>query len=234
MIPPPDNRLRVMLKGIRGPRENRCPMPFRLNRALIMTVFAAFYGVLSFAPAAATLQSLQTGMQAPDFSLKTINGEAKSFADVKGEKLTVLVFWSTWNPKSEKILARMQQLHEKYKRQGLSVIGVNADGQNISDETLAAIRAFSDKLKIGFPILIDRGLVAFHDYGVIALPSTVILNGERVISFELSGYPLMGAETLDDFVASTIEGKKAASAGRRPATSRAQAPSVFTIWARPP
>ncbi len=49
-----------------------------------MTVFAAFYGVLSFAPAAATLQSLQTGMQAPDFSLKTINGEAKSFADVKG------------------------------------------------------------------------------------------------------------------------------------------------------
>jgi len=195
-------------------------MSFRFKRILFLAVFLSVCTVLSFAPAAATLQALQAGMEAPDFSLRTITGEAKSFADLKGEKLTVLVFWSTWSSKSEKILAKMQQLHEKYKGQGLSVIGVNADEQIISPETLAKIQTLSEKLKIGFPMVVDNGLVTFHDYGVIALPTTVILDRARTIKHELSGYPLVGSEAMADFIASTIEGKKApageAKAGYQP------------------
>lgn len=187
-------------------------MFFRIKRILFLTVFMSICAVLSFAPAAATLQALQAGMEAPDFSLAAVTGEAKSFADLKGEKLTVLVFWSTWSSKSEKILARMQQLHEKYKGQGLSIIGVNADEQTVSAETLAKIQTLSEKLKIGFPMLVDNGLVAFHDYGVIALPTTVILDKERIIKHELSGYPLVGSEAMVDFITSTIEGKKAPAA----------------------
>jgi peroxiredoxin/predicted negative regulator of RcsB-dependent stress response len=174
-----------------------------------LTAFIFIYGVLSFAPAAATLQSLQTGMEAPDFSLKTITNETKTFATVKGEKLTILVFWSTWSSKSEKVLKRMQQLHEKYKGQGVSIIGVNVDEQKISNSMLAEIQALSERLKISFPMLVDHGLVAFHDYGVIALPTTVIMDKERVIVHELSGYPLVGSEAMVDFIISTIEGKKA-------------------------
>jgi peroxiredoxin/Tfp pilus assembly protein PilF len=176
---------------------------------MLVTAFASILGVLSFAPAAATLQALQPGMEAPDFSLKTIRGDVRSFADLKGEKLTLLVFWSTWSPKSEKILTRMQKLYEKYKGQGLSIIGVNADEQQISNQTMADIQSLSEKLKIGFPILVDQGLTAFHEYGVIALPTTVIMDKERVIAYELSGYPLVGSEAMVDFVTSTIEGKKA-------------------------
>jgi Tfp pilus assembly protein PilF/peroxiredoxin len=192
-------------------------MFFRIKRILSLAVFMSICTVLSFAPAAATLQALQPGMEAPDLSLRAITGEAKSFADLKGEKLTVLVFWATWSSKSEKILSRMQQLHEKYKGQGLSIIGVNADEQAISAETLAKIQTLSEKLKIGFPMLIDNGLIAFHDYGVIALPTTVILDRERIIKYELSGYPLVGSEAMADFIASVIEGKKA------PAASEARA-----------
>jgi Tfp pilus assembly protein PilF/peroxiredoxin len=195
-------------------------MYFRIKRITLLTVFIFIYGVLSFAPAAATLQALQAGMEAPDFSLKTITNETKTFATVKGEKLTILVFWSTWSSKSEKILKRMQQLHEKYRGQGISIIGVNVDEQKISDSTLAEIQALSERLKISFPMLVDHGLVAFHDYGVIALPTTVIMDKERVIAYELSGYPLVGSETMVDFVVSTIEGKKApvveAKAGYQP------------------
>ncbi|MCK9419633.1 MAG: redoxin domain-containing protein [Nitrospirae bacterium] len=184
-------------------------MVSRMNRIVLFTVLM-FYGVLSFAPAAATLQTLQTGMEAPDFSLKTIADETKTFEAVKGEKLTVLVFWSTWSTKSEKILKRMQQLHERYKGQGLSIIAVNVDDQQLSTETLAEIRTVSEKLKISFPMLVDHGLVAFHDYGVIALPSTVIMDKDRMIKDELSGYPLVGSEAMVDFIISTIEGKKIA------------------------
>jgi Tfp pilus assembly protein PilF/peroxiredoxin len=149
-------------------------------------------------------------MEAPDFSLKSVTNETKTYAAVRGEKLTVLVFWSTWSAKSEKILKRMQLLHEKYKGQGLSIIAVNVDEQQISAGTLAEIRSVSEKLKIGFPMLVDHGLVAFQDYGVIALPTMVVLDKDRMIKEELSGYPLVGSEAIMEFVVSTIEGKKAA------------------------
>lgn len=190
-------------------------MFFRIKRILLFTLCSVFCGVLSFAPAAATLQSLQQGMEAPDFLLKAVSGEAKSFSDIKGQKLTVLLFWSTWSSKSEKALARMQQLHEQYKGEGLSVVGINVNEQNLSSETLAGIRNLSDKLKIGFPLLIDHGLVAFHEFGVIAVPTVIILNPERVIVYELSGYPLVGSEAMVDFVSSTIEGKKVATEEKR-------------------
>ncbi len=180
----------------------------RMKRIVLFTILLLIHGVLSFAPAAATLQVLQTGMEAPDFSLKTATGEPKTFTAVKGGKLTVLVFWSTWSAKSEKILKRMQQLHEKYKEQGLSIIAVNADDEQLSTAALAEIRTISEKLKISFPMLIDNGLVAFHDYGVIALPTTVIMDKDRMIKAELSGYPLVGSEAIADFIISTIEGKK--------------------------
>jgi peroxiredoxin/Tfp pilus assembly protein PilF len=183
-------------------------MFIRVKRIVLFTILLSVYAVLSFAPAAATLQALQTGMEAPDFSLKTLTNETKTFAAVKGEKLTLLVFWSTWSTKSETILKRMQQLHEKYKGQGLSIIAINVDDQQVSARTLAEIRTLSGKLNIGFPMLVDQGLVAFHEYGVIALPTTVILDKDRVIKHELSGYPLVGSEAMIDFVSSTIEGKK--------------------------
>ena len=187
-------------------------MLIRMSR--IVVVFAALlgYGVLSLPPAAAALQSLQVGMEAPDFTLRTLTGKQHSFREVRGEKLTVVVFWSTWSAKSEKVLARLQQLHERYKDQGLAVIAVNADEPKLSGATLTEIKAVKAKLKIGFPFLQDDGLVAFRDYGIIALPTTVVLDKERVIRYELPGYPLVGSEEMVDFVTAAIEGKRSPAA----------------------
>jgi hypothetical protein len=65
-------------------------MVVRMKRTVLFTILLSVYAILSFAPAAATLQSLQTGMEAPDFSLKTVTNETRTFAAVKGEKLTAL------------------------------------------------------------------------------------------------------------------------------------------------
>ena len=171
-------------------------------------LFLMIHACLCCAPAAATLQDLQVGMEGPQFSLETPEGAARTFADVKGGKLTLLLFWSTWSAKSEKALLRMQKLHEKYRSQGLAVVGVNADGQEISAATLQEMEALRTRLKITFPMLVDRGLETFHDYGVIALPTTVVMDGDRLIHYELSGFPTVTAETMVDFVTTAIEGGK--------------------------
>jgi tetratricopeptide (TPR) repeat protein len=106
----------------------------------------------------------------------------------------------------------MQKLYQKYRDQGLSVVAINADGQTVTDATLAQIRATVDRLKLTFPVLVDNGLTYFHDVGIIALPTTVIVDKERTIKYELSGYPLVGAEDMADFITASIEGNKPAVA----------------------
>lgn len=173
-----------------------------------MALIFIAYAVLLWAPAAATLQGLQVGMEFPDFSLKTTTGESRKFADLKGEKLTIVVFWSTWSKNSEKCLARMEKLYRQYKDKGLAVVAINADDQRISDQAVAAIRMEAAALKLTFPVLVDQGLALFHDAGVIALPTTIVLDGGRIIKYEMSGYPLTGSEDLVDYVGATLEGKK--------------------------
>ena len=172
-----------------------------------MVALFTSYAVFLFTPAAATLQQLQVGMAAPDFSLKLVNGETKSFSGIKGEKMTVVIFWSTWDKKSEKALARLQKLYGAYRDRGLAIVAVNADGQIISDIALEQIKSKIERLGITFPVFIDHGLTYFHDVGVIALPTTVILDKDRNITYELSGYPLVGAEDMADFIGATLEGK---------------------------
>jgi len=184
---------------------------FQLQRKIMkkFTMAAAFLLTLALlvsSPAAATLLVLQVGMEGPPFSLGTLEGKSEKSTHLAGEKLTVLVFWSSWIKKSEDVLARMQKLYAQYRKAGLSVIGVNVDEQKVSSQTVAKVRETRDKLKVDFPMLVDPGLTAFHDYGVIALPTTVVLDKERIIRHELSGYPLMGAETLADFISSTMTG----------------------------
>ncbi len=185
-----------------------------IRRTALRGGILAGLAVFLFAPAGATLQNLQTGMKAPALNLKNLAGETRGLGDLAGAKLTVVVFWSTWSSKSAAALARMDRLYRQYCDRGLAVVAINADGQETSTETAATIKAMATKLNLAMPILIDSGLNAFHDYGVIALPSTVVLDREGIIRYELAGYPLVGAEELSDFVVTAMEGKKPAVASR--------------------
>ncbi len=185
--------------------------------------------VFSLAPADAALRSLQPGMEAPDFSLSTVSGENLSLTQLNGGKLTVLVFWSTWSSKSAAALARMEKLYEHYKGRGLTVIGVNADGQDIPPEKLGEIDRFCKQLNLSYPILVDRDLNVFHAYGVIALPTTIILDKDRLIAYELGGYPLIGSEAMADFVTESMEGRKQPPQADAPTRPNTKAVRFFNM-----
>jgi tetratricopeptide (TPR) repeat protein len=164
--------------------------------------------LLNTSISSSALRSLEVGMEAPDFTVKNLDNSAQKFSSLRGEKLTAVLFWATWGDNSKKALKQMQILHQKYKDTGLSVIGINVDKQEVTEETLARIRGVAASLNITFPLLVDRGLATFNNYGIVAVPSTVILDRNRVITYELSGFPLMGADSLKLFVEATLENKR--------------------------
>ncbi len=181
--------------------------PFRQKKCLIILVMTI--ALLQSSISTPALQTLGVGTEAPDFSLQDYSGNKKGFSALKGDKLTVVLFWASWSRQSEKALKQMEKLQQKYKSQGLSVIGINVERQTIDAQALTDIKGTTDRLKISFPNLVDHGLIAFHDYGVIAVPTTVILDKDRKIEFEMSGFPLTGTTDMIHFLAAAIEGKSA-------------------------
>ena len=116
------------MKFLRVPSKLRLrPAAVFLSGKRFTLVMVCFISSLFFqVPAGATLEGLYVGAQAPDFSLEDLNGQSLSFADLSGEKLTMVIFWATWSRNSDKVLARAQKLYTDYKEKGLTVIAVNA------------------------------------------------------------------------------------------------------------
>ena len=151
-------------------------------------------------------------MKAPSFSISDLSGTKRGSAAFGGAKLTIVIFWSTWSRQSETALVRMDKLYRQYRDKGLAVIAVNADGEHISETTAAEIGNRAGKLDLAIPIVLDRGLTTFHEYGVIALPTTIVVDTDGIIRHELSGYPLVGSEELVKAIVARLEGTTPTSA----------------------
>ena len=182
---------------------------FFLKKKIRLVILIMTIALLQSTISIPSLKTLGVGTEAPNFSLQDFSGKGQNFSSLKGDKLTVLLFWATWGQNSVKALEQLEELHKKYQSNGLKVVGINVEKQHINSATMAAIKKFTGSLELTFPNLIDHGLVTFHEYGVIAVPTTVILDNDRKIKFEMSGMPMLGNEEMKRFLAAEIEGKAA-------------------------
>ncbi len=169
----------------------------RLRCRMILPAVAFVASVLACAFSAPAQALLQVGMDAPAFSLKDTGGAETSLSRYAPKKAVVLVFWSTGSGKSRQALKRFEEFHRKYGGKDIQVIGINADGQKPTAEHVDEVRNLVRDLDITFPVLMDDGLKTFHDYNVIALPTTVVVSGGK-ITYELAGLPLVKTEEMFD------------------------------------
>ena len=167
------------------------------------TKFIIFISVLFLSRMQLTGQ--ESAGDAHDFSLKDIHGKVVSLDQMLGKKLTVLVFWSTWEKDSGKFLSKFESDFRKYSDKGLSVIGVCSEEQNITDSKLQEIRDFVSVNKLSFYNLIDNNLQVFRLYDVEALPTTFLIDRYKKILFVLRGAPLVGTDRLFRTISAAFE-----------------------------
>ena len=170
------------------------------------TKFIIFISVLFLS--CLQLNGQESDGDAHDFSLKDLHGKIVSLDQMLGKKLTVLVFWSTWEKDSGKFLSKFENDFRKYRDKGLSVIGICSEEQNITEPKLLEIRDFVSVNKLSFYNLVDNNLQVFRLYNVEALPTTFLIDQSKKILFALHGVPLVGTDRLFRMISATFEQEK--------------------------
>lgn len=126
---------------------------------------------------------LKVGDMAPDFTLPKLGGGTFSLHDTKG-KVVFIDFWATWCGPCRAAIPHLQKFYEKYKSQGLIVLGVDVWEYSGVD----AVKRFRDSYKLTYDILLgtDTGIDSLYE--VEGIPTMWLLDRNGVITWTQEGY----------------------------------------------
>ena len=128
----------------------------------------------------ATPKQLSLGSLAPDWKLKMHQGNKEiSLRDLKG-KLVVMNFWIKNCEPCIATTPYFNQLREKFKQEGLEVLGINAY------DTKADINKFVHTHKVSYPVLLNGKNIA-EKYGVNEFPTLFIIDKSGKVVYAHSG-----------------------------------------------
>ncbi|NQX44858.1 thiol-disulfide oxidoreductase ResA [Paenibacillus tritici] len=109
------------------------------------------------------------GGKAPNFELLGLDGKTHTLEEYKG-KSVVLNFWGSWCAPCVKEMPALQAQWEKWKDQGVVVLGVNVG------EDQMTVDNFVKLVDIDFPVVMDKNRDAVRSYGISPLPTTFFIN----------------------------------------------------------
>ncbi len=167
----------------------------------VMTVATLLAVLLCTKPSiSAAFKNVQLSQAPPAFALKDTTGKEWKSSEIYGRGATVVVFWATWSPRSTEIIVDLEALRVKIGPEKVQIVTVNCEHPSISAADREAIAAAAKKAGFSGPALIDDGLIAYNEYGAMALPSTLVVGADAKVAFLLAGYPSTLREDLADAV----------------------------------
>ena len=165
------------------------------------------------------------GVQAPDFTLLSLDGQKVKLSDFRG-KPVVLNFWATWCPPCKVEMPWFADLEKQYGKEGLVVLGVAMD-----DSEPATIAKFASELGVNYPVLLGTDQVS-DDYGDVQyLPTTFYIGRDGTIADKMTG--LLGRNEIEDAVRKIMSAPyKAPTVQQNQAVMQGKSPSAENLDAK--
>lgn len=120
------------------------------------------------------------GRDAPDFTLKALDGANLRLSEFRGQ-VVLVNFWARWADESRSEMPALDRIHRTYGRAGLVVLGVSVD------DDLRRAQEFADSMKVSYPVMFDTGLLG-RDYQLGKLPMTILVDRSGVVRYSYLGY----------------------------------------------
>jgi peroxiredoxin Q/BCP len=104
---------------------------------------------------------IESGTEAPQFTLPDENGEPLSLADLRGQTVVLYFYPKASTPGCTTQACGVRDHLKDYKKEGVRVIGVSPD-------PVAKVKKFHDAQKLNFTLLADEDHAVCAKYGVWA------------------------------------------------------------------
>ncbi len=124
-----------------------------------------------------------------DFTLRTLDGQPVTLNRYIGKKPVLLVFWATWCPVCREAVPTINSIHDGAFGEKIQILAI--DYRESRDKVASAVK----KRNIRYPVLLDEGGKVTGGYGVLGIPTYIligrkgtILYREHILPVDLSPY----------------------------------------------
>jgi len=163
------------------------------QRSWVKTLVGMALACLSVVALTAGAGELSPATASPrvDLLLPDLDGHDRRLDEFRG-KVVLVNFWASWCMPCLAEMPSIQRLAARMDGKPFAVIGVNVG------ETDRRVRRAAERLRLGFPILLDRDNAVFGRWGIKVLPTTYVLDRQGLVRYIGRG-PLDwdGAEVVD-------------------------------------
>lgn len=149
-----------------------------------MSRIALLFAVLMIAASGASAISLKKETdrkRAPNFELADSEGRPVRLSDFAG-RVVLVDFWATWCAPCKTSMPWFNELAEKYKEAGLTVIGISIDA-----EGWAAVKPFLESMRVTYPVVLGNKRVTYLYGDVDAVPVAFFVDRNQRVAAIHSG-----------------------------------------------
>jgi peroxiredoxin len=115
---------------------------------------------------------------APDFTLYDIYQNAYTLSDYRDKQPVLLLFWTTWCPFCRQELRVLNGMYSALAADGVEVLSVNVG------ETPTTVENFVQDYSLAYRVLLDRDNRVAGLYGLIGVPTYILVNKEGEVVFK--------------------------------------------------
>ncbi|WP_020406672.1 TlpA family protein disulfide reductase [Hahella ganghwensis] len=129
----------------------------------------------------AMAQAVEIEGAAPDFTLRSSLEKNLRLSEHKGQ-VVMINFWASWCGPCRQEMPLMQEIYDKYKKFGFTIMAVNVDEDpSLADE-------FLNDVSVTFPILYDTKNEVSEMYNVEAMPTSIMVDRNGNMRYLHKGY----------------------------------------------